>query len=488
MKRFFAFSARAACLLLLALNLGFAFAALPAPVAQALATAGIPEQSVALYIHEIGADRPAVSHAAERPFNPASTMKLVTTYAALDLLGPAYAWTTDVYGGGPIQGDTLAGPLIIKGYGDPKLTFENFWVLLRNVRARGVREIRGDLLLDRTYFATEDFDPSRFDGDPIRPYNTGPDALLVNFKAITVQFVPEAGGRVRLIAEPALETLQVINKVVLTDGACGDWVSRLKFEPQGTGDTARLVIAGNYPADCGERTRSFSLLNHRAYTGALFNQLWKDLGGSVTGVVRDGVVPRDARLLASARSPALSEVVRDINKYSNNVMARQLFLTLGAIHGGPPATLDKGAAAVRQWAAQKGLSMPELVIDNGSGLSRTGRISARSMGEMLLDAFRSAVMPEFISSLPVVAADGTMKKRLANAQVAGQAHIKGGTLEGVRAIAGYVLDAYGRRVVVVFMVNHQNAAQAQAAQDALLQWVHAGAGSGQTARPRKPRT
>lgn len=488
MKRFCALSARAACALLLALNLDIAVAALPAPVAQALATAGIPEQSVALYIHEIGADRPAVSHAAERPFNPASTMKLVTTYAALDLLGPAYAWTTDVYGGGPIQGEALAGPLIIKGYGDPKLTFENFWVLLRNVRARGVREIRGDLLLDRTYFSTEDFDPSRFDGDPIRPYNTGPDALLVNFKAITVQFVPEAGGRVRLISEPALETLQVVNKVVLTDGACGDWVSRLKFEPQGTGETARLVIAGNYPADCGERTRSFSLLNHRTYTGALFNQLWKDLGGSITGVVRDGVVPRDARLLASARSPALSEIVRDINKYSNNVMARQLFLTLGAIHGGPPATLEKGAAAVRQWAAQKGLSMPELVIDNGSGLSRTGRISARSMGEMLLDAFRSAVMPEFISSLPVVAADGTMKKRLANAQVAGQAHIKGGTLEGVRAIAGYVLDANGRRVVVVFMVNHQNAPQAQAAQDALLQWVHAGAGSGQTPRPRKPRT
>jgi D-alanyl-D-alanine carboxypeptidase/D-alanyl-D-alanine-endopeptidase (penicillin-binding protein 4) len=487
MKRFRASSARGACFVLLSFCLASAAAALPGPVAQALASAGIPEQSVALYVHEIGADRASVSHAAERPLNPASTMKLVTTYAALDLLGPAYAWTTDVYAGGPIQNDVLAGPLIIKGYGDPKLTFENFWLLLRNVRARGLREIRGDVLLDRTYFAAEDFDPARFDGDPIRPYNTGPDALLVNFKAITVQFVPETAGRVRLIAEPTLDALQVVNKVVLTDGLCGDWVSRLKFEPQGSGETARLVIAGTYAADCGERTRSFSLLNHRAYTAALFNQLWKDLGGSITGTVRDGQVPRDARLLASTRSPTLSEIVRDINKYSNNVMARQLFLTLAAIHGGPPATLEKGAAAVKQWAGQKGLPMPELVIDNGSGLSRIGRISARSMGELLLDAFRSAVMPEFIASLPVVAADGTMKKRLANAQVAGQAHIKGGTLEGVRAIAGYVLDANGRRIVVVFMVNHQNAAQAQTAQDALLQWVHAGGASGQVPRTRKPR-
>jgi D-alanyl-D-alanine carboxypeptidase/D-alanyl-D-alanine-endopeptidase (penicillin-binding protein 4) len=488
MKRLRAFSARGACFLLLALDVAVAVAALPAPVAQALASAGIPEQSVALYVHEIGIDRPSVSHSAERPLNPASTMKLVTTYAALDLLGPAYAWTTDVYAGGPIQSEVLAGPLVIKGYGDPKLTFESFWLLLRNVRARGVREIRGDLLLDRTYFATDDFDPARFDGDPIRPYNTGPDALLVNFKAVTVQFVPEGAGRVRLIAEPALDALQVVNKIVLTDGPCGDWVSRLKFEPQGSAESARLVIAGTYAADCGERTRSFSLLSHRAYTAALFNQLWKDLGGSITGTVRDGLVPRDARLVANMRSPMLSEIVRDINKYSNNVMARQLFLTLAALHGGPPATLEKGAAAVKQWGAQKGLSMPELVIDNGSGLSRTGRITARSMGELLLDAFRSAVMPEFIASLPVVAADGTMKKRLANAQVAGQAHIKGGTLEGVRAIAGYVLDALGRRVVVVFMVNHPNAAQAQAAQDALLQWVHAGGGSGSGGRPRKPRS
>jgi D-alanyl-D-alanine carboxypeptidase/D-alanyl-D-alanine-endopeptidase (penicillin-binding protein 4) len=487
MKHLYRFGARCGLFALLALSVTVAASAVPLPIAQSLAAVGIPEHSVALYVHEIGAERPSISHGAERPLNPASTMKLVTTYAALELLGPAYTWTTDVYAGGPIQNDALAGPLIIKGYGDPKLTLENFWLLLRNLRARGVREIRGDLLLDRTYFATEDYDPARFDGDPIRPYNTGPDALLVNFKAITVQFVPEPGGRVRLISDPALDALQVVNKVALADGPCGDWVSRLKFEPQVTVDAARLVIAGSYAADCGERTRSFSLLNHRAYTAALFNQLWKDLGGSIGGTVRDGQVPRDARLVASTRSPALSEIVRDINKYSNNVMARQLFLTLAAVHGGPPGSLEKGALAVKQWAAQKGLSMPELVIDNGSGLSRIGRISARSLGELLIDAFRSAVMPEFMASLPVVAADGTMKKRLANAQVAGQAHIKGGTLEGVRAIAGYVLDASGRRVVVVFIVNHPNAAQAQAAQDALLQWVHGGSASGQP-RLRKPRT
>jgi len=164
--------------------------------------------------------------------------------------------------------------------------------------------------------------------------------------------------------------------------------------------------------------------------------------------------------------------VRDINKYSNNVMARQLFLTMGALGAGTPGTMDKARGVIRQWLARKSLAMPELAMENGSGLSRIERISARSMGEMLLEAFRSAVMPEFVASLPIVAADGTMRKRLANADVAGQAHIKGGTLMGVRAIAGYVLDARGRRVVVVFMVNHANAGNARDAQDALLRWVY----------------
>jgi D-alanyl-D-alanine carboxypeptidase/D-alanyl-D-alanine-endopeptidase (penicillin-binding protein 4) len=448
-------------------------AAIPAPVAQALAAGGIPESAVGLYVHEVGSERPVITHGAERPLNPASTMKLVTTFAGLELLGPAFTWSTEVHAVGAIQNEVLSGNLVIKGYGDPKLTLESFWLLLRSLRARGLRDIRGDVLLDRTHFSTEDFDPARFDGEPIRPYNTGPDALLVNFKAITVQFVPDPESRtVRLVTEPMLDAIQVVNNVSLTDGPCGDWVARLKFDAQTSGEASRLVIGGPFARDCGERARSFSLLDHRAYAAALFSQLWKELGGTVSGTVRDGALPAGARLLASARSPALSEVIRDINKHSNNVMARQLFLTIGALGAGAPGTMEKARGVIRQWLAHKGLAVPELAMENGSGLSRIERISAQSMGQMLLDAFRSPTMPELISSMPIVAADGTMKKRLSNAEIAGQAHIKGGTLSGVRAIAGYVLDARGRRVVVVLIVNHANAGNALAAQDALLRWVY----------------
>jgi len=447
--------------------------ALPEPVARALAQAGIPEGATAFYVHEIGAERPLVSAGAERALNPASSIKLLTTYASLELLGPAYTWATEAYAAGAVNQGVLAGDLVLKGYGDPKMTLENFWLLLRNLRGRGLREIRGDLVLDRGYFEAEAFDPARFDDQPTRPYNTGPDALLVNFKAVRLQFIPEPEARaVRIVAEPALPQVQIVNNLALDHGACGDWVGRLKLDAQGGAGAARLAFNGSFAASCGERVRNYSVLGHSQYVLGLFRELWRELGGTLSGGVRDGAAGTEVRLITSVQSPTLAEIVRDINKFSNNVMARQLFLTLGAAGVGAPGSTEKTSRAIRQWLAGKGLSFPELVLENGSGLSRIERISAKNLGQLLLTAFRSPVMPELIASLPLAAVDGTLKKRLSGAEVAGQAHLKTGSLSGVRSIAGYVLDNAGRRVVVVFIVNHANAGNAQPVQDALLRWVY----------------
>ena len=449
-------------------------AQLPPPVAQALAQAGIPENSVGIYVQDVQAERPVVAVGEERALNPASTIKLLTTLAALDQLGPAYRWTTEVYADGALQGDVLNGNLLIKGYGDPRMTLENFWLMLRSLRARGVRDIRGDLVLDRSYFAREDIDPAGFDNEPTRPYNTPPDALLVNFKAVRLQFIPEPERRlVKIIAEPALPQIELLNNIVLDNEPCGDWVSRLKLTALGDSASARLLFGGNFSLACGEKERNYSVLGHPQYVHGLFSLLWRELGGVFAGAVRDAVIPANARLLLAHQTQTLAEIVRDINKFSNNVMARQLYVSLGAIVAGAPATSEKSTRAIRQWLASRRLSFPELVLENGSGLSRVERISARNMARLLLVAQRLAVMPEFVASLPLVAVDGTMKKRLAGADVAGQAHIKTGTLSGARAIAGYVLDAKGRTMVVVCIVNHARASGAQAAQDALLKWVYA---------------
>jgi D-alanyl-D-alanine carboxypeptidase/D-alanyl-D-alanine-endopeptidase (penicillin-binding protein 4) len=450
---------------------------LPPPVAQGLARAGINETSVGIYVHEIGAAEPVVSYRAEQGLNPASVMKLVTTYAALELLGPAYAWSTDIYTDGVLQQDVLAGNLYIKGGGDPRFTLENFWMLLRALRAKGVREIRGDLVLDRRLFTTDHPDPGRFDGEPAQPYNTTPDALLTNYKSVAFAFSPDADTRtVRITADPPLPQVQIVNNVTFTDGACGIWYARIKTQTQDSGDAARITFTGSYARACGEQITYYSLLGHREYIGALFAYLWRDLGGVFNGRVRDGATIANTVRLAGQRSLSLAEIVRDINKISNNVMARQLLLTLGAASnataGGAPATIDKANRAVQQLFAAKNISMSELVIENGSGLSRIERVSARDLGQMLLAAFRSPVMPEFIASMPLVGVDGTMYRRLTNTGVAGQAHIKTGLIAGVRAMAGYMLDAKGRRVAVVMLINHANSHNGNAVQDALLRWVH----------------
>ncbi len=439
------------------------------PVARALKAAGVPQSAVAVLVQDVDARLPRVGFNAERPMNPASVMKLVTTYAALESLGPAYTWKTEAYVRGALAEGVLEGDLVLKGYGDPKLTFEGFWLLLRQVRARGIREIRGDLVLDRSHFAPVAHDPGAFDQEPTRPYNVGPDALLLNFKAVRFQFVPEAEGRtVRVLAEPQPRELDIINLVKPGDGPCNGWRDSVRADVTPTGAGLRAVFTGRYPVACGEKSWSFALLPHPQYVAGVFRQLWEELGGTLTGGLREGPLPPEARLVAASESPTLAEVVRDINKFSNNVMARQLYLTLGAEWAKRPARAEDGAAAIQAWLAHKEFAMPELVLENGAGLSRRERISAGNLGRLLLAAYASPVMPEFIASLPLTAVDGTMKKRLHQNGVAGQAHIKTGSLEGVKSIAGYVLDRKGRRAAVVFFVNHPNAAATQAAQDALL--------------------
>lgn len=452
-------------------------ATLPQSMANALRDAGIPQDSVAVVVQETGAPSPLISLRGEVAMNPASVMKLVTSFVALEWLGPAYTWKTEAYVEGELKDGTLNGNLILKGYGDPKITLENFWLLLRDLRQKGLREIKGDLILDRSYFAANGQDPARFDEQPLRAYNVGPDALLVNFKAIRFILSPDAEkGRVAVRAEPPLAGLTVRNSLRLTNTECGDWKGQARAVFSSNGDKADVTFGGSYALTCGEQNWYVSLMNHPGYAGGAFRSLWQETGGTLTGQVREGNIGPGAKLFTTMTSPQLAEIVRDINKFSNNVMARQLFLTIDAQANGPPATTERAAVTTRDWLKRRGLNFPELVMENGAGLSRIERISAQHLNVLLQTAFASAVMPEFMSSFPLSAVDGTMKRRLQGTGAAGQAHIKTGTLDGVRAAAGYVLDANGRRWTAVGIVNHPNAVNAQPALDALLQWVANGAG------------
>lgn len=446
--------------------------ALPEPYVAALRVAGVPLTAVGMAVLPLGASADAGSPLAislneSLPLNPASTMKLVTTYAALHLLGPAYTWRTEAFAAGALRGDLLDGDLAIRGGGDPTLVIEQLWLLVHRLRAYGIRGIRGDVLLDRSAFALAPVDPGAFDGEALRPYNAPPDALLLNFKAVSFSFVPEPETRsVRVSVMPPLAGLRLPRNVPALDGACGDWRARLQAD---FSNPLAPLFRGGYPQACGERQWHVSVLDHTQYFEAAFRALWEGAGGVWTGKARDATVPADARRVALHESAPLANAIRDINKHSNNVMARQLYLTLGAEASRQPGSPQRAAQALRAWLAGRGLEMPELQLENGAGLSRSERIAAASLARLLAHAFASPLMPEFVSSLPLAGVDGTMKNR---SGAAGNAHVKTGLLAEVRAIAGYVHAASGRRYAVVSIINHANAGNAQPAHDALLDWVY----------------
>jgi D-alanyl-D-alanine carboxypeptidase/D-alanyl-D-alanine-endopeptidase (penicillin-binding protein 4) len=444
--------------------------ALPAEVESALARAKVPRDAVTMLVADTDADAarpPRLAWRQQAPMNPASIMKLVTTYAALDLLGAAYTWTTPVFIDGPVRDGVLEGNLYIQGQGDPKLVLERLWLLLRRVQGLGIRTIQGDVVIDRSAFEAPETDPSAFDGEGLRPYNTAPDALLLNFKSVAMTFSPDAATHTARIAyEPPLAGVSMQASVPLMPGACGDWQTGLDAA---LSDPAQLRFAGGYPASCGEKNWTTAYADPRSYAARAIGGMWAEMGGQVRGQLRDGRVPAGLKPAFEFGSPPLAEVVRDINKYSNNVMAQQLFLTLG-LQQKKRGTLDASRATVRQWWNERiGTGEGQPVFDNGSGLSRDERITAAGLAKMLQVAWRSPVMSELMSSLPASGVDGTLRRRALRS--GGSAHLKTGTLRDAAGVAGFVDGASGRRYVVIAIANHPNAAAARPAFDALVDWA-----------------
>ncbi|MBM3336256.1 MAG: D-alanyl-D-alanine carboxypeptidase/D-alanyl-D-alanine-endopeptidase [Betaproteobacteria bacterium] len=443
---------------------------LPPVFAQALKKAGVPENVVAVDIRRVLSGETLVAHNNQAIFRPASIMKLVTTQAALELLGPNYRWMTRVHIDGLQRGDVLQGDLIIEGSGDPRFAYEDLWRLLRQLRATGIREIRGALVIDRSLFQRLPDDTPPFDGQANRAYNALPDALLLDAKALQVKLTPETGNARALFSiEPPMADF-VVEPPALGQGECGDLRTMLK--PELNGRTLRF--GGSYPVSCGQKVLSLHLhtLNHVQYFDAVFRLLWAEIGGTITGPTREARVPASAKEILQWSSVTLGQSIRDINKYSNNVMARNLLLSVVAERGGTPATTTAAGAKVLGWLSATGIDTTGIVLDNGSGLSKEERISALTLSRLLQRAWQTSTMPEFMASLPLAGVDGTMSRRLSDRAVKANAHIKTGSLGDVMSIAGYVTTKSGKRVVVVCMVNHPNAGAMRQGFDQLLQWAY----------------
>jgi len=438
---------------------------LPPEVETALARAKLPRDALSVWVADAdGSAPPRLSHRAGVAVNPASIAKLATTFAGLELLGPAFTWSTPVYVDGTVQGGTLQGNLYIKGQGDPKLVAERLWLLLRRVQGLGIRSVAGDIVLDRSAFETPGVDPGAFDGEPLRPYNAAPDALLLNFKALVMTFTPR-GAQAQVHVEPAMAGLQLPAPVPLVPGECGDWRGGLQAD---FSDPARIRLAGAYPASCGERTWPVAYADPRSYSARAVAGVWQQMGGALAGQVREGRVPAGLAPAFEIQSPALAEVVRDINKFSNNVMAQQLFLTLSLQRHGV-GTFEGSREVLRRWWLERIGPGEAPVFVNGSGLSREERVTAQGLGRLLQVAWASPLMPDLAASLPLAGVDGTMRR--ARGKGMGLAHLKTGSLRDVSGVAGYVHGAGGKRYVLVAIANHPQAPAARPAIEALVEWV-----------------
>ena len=465
---------RAGLALLLLLAAAAKAQSLPAEVEAALLHAKVPREALSMLVVDAeGRASARVSHRAGVAMNPASVMKLVTTYAALDLLGPAFTWSTPVYVEGAVRDGTLYGNLHIRGQGDPKLVLERLWLLLRRVQGLGVRTISGDIVLDHSAFARGEADPGQFDGEPLRPYNVAPDALLLNYKSVVMTFVPDrTNNSAQVQFDPPLAGVVFQSTVPLSGGDCGDYRGTLRAD---FSDPGRIRFAGSYPAACQEKVWPVAYVDPRSYSSRAVEAMWLEMGGKLGGSVREGRLAAAAGVTPAPTfellSPSLAEVIRDINKFSNNVMAQQLFLTLGlqARNSAGAATLEGAREVVRRWWQERMAGAEAPTMDNGSGLSRSERITTLSLAKMLQTAYLSPQMPELLASLPVAGIDGTMRRNRSRA--AGNAHLKTGSLRDVAAIAGYVHGSSGRRYVLIAIVNHANAGAARPAFDALLDWT-----------------
>ena len=448
---------------------------LPVSVARVLSEQRIPAAAVGIMVSasESRSDRLAVDP--DTPRNPASTIKLLTTLAGLETLGPDYTWPTEVYATGRARKGRLNGDLILKGYGDPFLVTESFWKLLRAVHDRGIREIAGNLVLDRSYFAPVPGEPGDFDGESYRAYNALPDALALNFQTTVLELVPEPGAdAVRLIASPPQANLRLENRLRLVQGPCSWRHWQPQIDLSGSGLQTLAVVRGDYSVNCEEAALPRLLASPDALMDGVFRSLWSELGGKLEGRLTVAETPPDATLVYRSESRPLAELIRGMNKFSNNLMTRQLFLTLGAERFGAPATEDKGRRAMAEWLAKHGLTVQGLNVVNGAGLSRETRITARDLASILSVGAQSELAPEFLASLPIVATDGTMRKRLEGEPLARHARIKTGSIDDVSSMAGYVRARSGRQYLVVMLINQPGlqAWRGKLAQDALLRWVY----------------
>lgn len=451
---------------------------LPAAVADVLRRANIPDQAMAVVVQRLSDGAMIANRHASRPMQPASTMKLVTSAVALEELGPTFRGRVEMRTAAEVKDGVLQGDLVLRGLAPAEFSWRDLETMLQTLRTNGIREIAGDVLIDRSHFrpARADIGVPPFDDSPEWPYNVIPDALNLNSSVLQFDIRSDANA-VTIKAVPALDNTRFFSTMTLIDQPCDKWEDGWKIpQTRKLADGAiEVEMQGTFPKNCAA-TPQLNVIDRADFAERLFASLWRAAGGTLRGRAREheGALPNGMRVVAEYRARPLSEVVRDINKRSDNPMTRLAYLSLGAKSANTASTtFSEADAAVRAWFRDKGIDADGLVMDNGSGLSRSERVTAAQLAALLRAMHRSKWAPEFMASLPIASLDGTMRNRLKNSPAKEVARMKTGTLRNVSSVAGYLPDATGALCVAVIIINDEKGGDnpARAAIDAMLDWV-----------------
>ena len=443
-------------------------AGLPATVARTLNEAKVPVDALSVWIAPLdGHGRQMILHP-DTPRNPAAVMKLVTTSVALATFGPSHRWQVALTTASTWRGDTLFGPLVLEHDGDPALTAERLWQMVRAVRAHGIRRIQG-FRVTGPPLNLPPWNPEAFDGRGDAPYTQGPAATLVSFNAILLWLIPQPDGRtVVTYAQPPVPLPIDASAVTLENGPC---TGKARDYVTVTFADDRIAIAGRYPKSCGAATLAIAPPDPNRFAEWVLTAIWHELGGEIDPKLSQRPGPNYRFALSD--SPTLTEILFQMNKWSNNVIARQLLALVGfAIEPKAADHVAAGARAALSFLQQAGIDEGgTTLVENGAGLSRQERITARTLARLLTYVAKQEYAAEFTAGLPRLGEDGTARRRYRHHPLEGQAHLKTGTLRDVRALAGYARDRQGRPYVVVMLLNHPNASAAAALFPQLLGWL-----------------
>ena len=444
--------------------------ALPAGINNIINKSGIPKNDISIYIKETGnGGRELASLNASKTRTPASVIKVMATYAAVLKLGFDYRWPTQFYTVGSLKNGVLSGDLIVKGFGDPTLSSKDLISIVENIKAKGIKKIKGNIVIDRTYFAVGTKNNSGFDKHTYSPYNAMPDAMMFNERVSTICITPNKNVVYKKVVDGSYKiknNLQRVNK------PCKGRYSWPGIKIDNSSAIPEVWLQGKISKKCGKRNICKVITKpYKSFYYALKDALEKE-GVTVTGKMRLNKVSSNANILFTHYSRSLEEIVSKTAKKSNNLYARHLLLYLGAKMYGAPATLSKGRQAVEYILRSKGaLDSGTLKIDNGSGLSRSAKLNAKLLAKTYDNAY-SRYGTRWMKTLSIAGVDGTIKRRFRGTVVKNRAWMKTGTLKRVKNIGGYIKNKRGQLYTVVILVNTKKGSwKASQLQNNIMKWL-----------------